>query len=251
MAEWKVFNLYQQELQKINTQLAHETGNKAELYFQRAIILENLGKNDAAKDAYIQCIAHEPEHLNALLNFAALLYRLSYHKASILAYEQAFKFYPTNIFILNALGKIYLIDKKLDLARQYFEKTLQLDPNNIEAHKGLGSLFMALGDVEAAEPHKKIGYYHQPIIVLPFLGEKTPIPILLLISADSGNVSWQQHLDQRVFLISIMVVESFTLETKLPPHVLVINAVGDADLCVSALHQVEKILQRTSTSIIN
>jgi len=45
--------------------------------------------------------------------------------------------YPTSVLFLNALGEIYYLENKKDLAKKVFEDVLVLDPNNVVAKSHL------------------------------------------------------------------------------------------------------------------
>ena len=87
--------------------------------------------------------------------------------------------------------------------------------------------------------------------VLPYLGTTEPMPVLLLISAARGNAPFQALLDNRVFLVTVIVAEYFDDAQPLPPHRLVVNAIGDADLCAAALRSAGKIVARSQAPVLN
>ena len=56
------------------------------------------------------------------------------------------------------------------------------------------------------------------------------MPLLLLVSSVGGNIPTRHFLDDRVFQTIVVVPEFYDLSQPLPPHQLVFNAIGDADL---------------------
>jgi hypothetical protein len=74
---------------------------------------------------------------------------------------------------------------------------------------------------------------------------------LLLASVRLGNMPTQQWLDDRLFATTVIHVEFWDLRQPLPPHALIVNIVGDADLCDEALTRVELLVDRGALSVIN
>jgi len=74
----------------------------------------------------------------------------------------------------------------------------------------------------------------------------------VLVSAVGGNIPIRFLLDDRVFEVSTLAVEARAATAAvLPPHDLVFNAVGDADLGATALDAVDVVLARTTAPVIN
>ncbi len=83
----------------------------------------------------------------------------------------------------------------------------------------------------------------------PYRGERPPVSLLLLISSIGGNIPTRHLFDDRVFRTFVIAPEFFN--TALPPHRLVFNAIGDADLAASSLDAAESLLARTTAPVIN
>jgi Flp pilus assembly protein TadD len=56
------------------------------LLFSRACLLDSLGRNNEARDAYIEVIKRDGTHIDALGNLGALLYNAGYRSAARLTY---------------------------------------------------------------------------------------------------------------------------------------------------------------------
>jgi tetratricopeptide (TPR) repeat protein len=56
---------------------------------------------------------------------------------------------------LHALGRVYLAEKKLDLAQQQFEQALKLDPNNPQLHSDLGATYLEMGRAQRSDDEAK------------------------------------------------------------------------------------------------
>jgi hypothetical protein len=107
-----------------------------------------------------------------------------------------------------------------------------------------------LGD-PAADVHLRQGFAGRAIIRQPYRGVGTGIPLLLLVSARGGNVRVQQWIHDRRFAISMIYTEFYDPALPLPPHELVVNAIGDAELCREALARAKQLISRVAAPVIN
>lgn len=55
----------------------------------------------------------------------------------------------------HALGRLYLAEKKFDLAKQQFEQALKLDPNNAQLHSDLAAAFLEIGKTQRSDDEGK------------------------------------------------------------------------------------------------
>jgi Flp pilus assembly protein TadD len=78
------------------------------LLFSRACVLDMLGRNDDARDAYIAVIRRDGTHLGALTNLGTLLYNAGYRSAARLTYNEALKHHPSDLRTLINLGNALL-----------------------------------------------------------------------------------------------------------------------------------------------
>jgi hypothetical protein len=77
------------------------------------------------------------------------------------------------------------------------------------------------------------------------------VPLLMLVSARGGNVPMQHWIDERVFAVTAIYADYYEPAHPLPPHALVVNAIGEADLCGMALAGAEAVLARSTAPVIN
>jgi hypothetical protein len=75
--------------------------------------------------------------------------------------------------------------------------------------------------------------------------------LLLLVSSGSGNIPTASFLDDRIFMISVIVADFLDPSVPLPAHQLIFNAIGDADQCAPALEAAARLMERTNAPIIN
>ena len=124
-------------------------------------------------------------------------------------------------------------------AREQYEQALRVQPDFEKAHEGLSYLLGDLGDDPAAAWHRREAFRNRCIISLPYRGAREPVSVLLLASTLGGNVRMQRFLDDRIFETFVVVPEFYDPKTALPPHQLVINGIGDAEVSRGALAAAE------------
>lgn len=61
----------------------------------------------------------------------------------------------------------------------------------------------------------------------------------------------QRWIDDRLYAVTEIYAEFFDPAEPLPPHALIINAIGDADLCATALARAEQLVARSTRPVIN
>jgi hypothetical protein len=218
---------------------------------ERAALLNALDRPDDSQQAFLDVLSRAPTHFSALNDFGALLATMGFRAAARTVYTQAIAHHPDNPKPRVNLANLLLRDGELTLAREHYEIALRLDPDHAHAHQGLGTLFAELGDRERAESHRRLGFRDGFMATLPYRGVKPPVPILLLVSAEGGDIPTTSFLDNRLFLTTVVVADFFDPRLPLPPHRLVFNAIGDADLCGPALAAAGILLKQTSAPVIN
>jgi glutathione synthase/RimK-type ligase-like ATP-grasp enzyme len=237
-------------LAELDAFLARDPG-RTEARYLRATALAALGRQEEAKQDYLAVIAEDPRHFGALNDLGTLLHHTDYRTAARLAYAEAVKHHPDNVIGRINLANALLADGQAEEARAHFEMALTLDPDHPDAHQGMANLLQERNDWDGAERHRQQSYRARTITTLPYRGEGAPCRVLMLVSAVGGNVPARFVLDDALFAVSILVVEAFKADTALPPHDVVFNAIGDADLCAAALNVAEKVLAATAARVIN
>ncbi|MGA3038723.1 MAG: hypothetical protein ABSE64_14725 [Vulcanimicrobiaceae bacterium] len=194
-------------------------------------------------------IENDGAHFDALVALGNLLNRSGYRSAARLSYLEAAKTRESPIVRVN-LGNTYLDTNELELARKNFERALELDATQPEAHQGMSYVLSRLGDEQAAASHRIAGFADRAVAALPYRGTEAPIAAVLLVSALGGNVATDEFLDDRTFATTRIFVEYYR-EAQLPKANLVFNAIGDADRCIDGLARAARLVGRASAPIIN
>jgi tetratricopeptide (TPR) repeat protein len=218
---------------------------------ERAALLNALGRTVEARDAYLDVLQRAPTHFGALNDFGAMLSAIGFRSAARTVLSQAIAHHPNNPKAYVNLANLLLNDGELATARAHYETALRLCPEHPQAHQGLGTVLAELGDHIRAERHRRKGYERQFIATLPYRGTNPPIEVLMLVSGAGGNIPTASFLDDRVFRTCVVIADYFDAAAELPPHHVVFNAIGDADLCAPALAVAAALLERTTAPVIN
>jgi glutathione synthase/RimK-type ligase-like ATP-grasp enzyme len=136
-------------------------------------------------------------------------------------------------------------------AREKYEQALRSDPSCKQAHAGLYYAWKALGNKHKAATHLGKALQLPAIVPLPYSGGASPTSVLLLWSINSGNVLFQRFLEGSTFKTHLVILEFYERSTTLPPHQLIVNAIGDADVHGDALAAAETVISVSSAPVIN
>ena len=221
------------------------------LRFERACLLNELGRNEDAKLAYLDVLTRCPGHVGALNNLGTLLYLTGYRTAARSAYTEAIRQHPDQPMAHVNLGNLFLEAGELAAAREHYEAALAIDTQFAEAHQGLGNLLAELGQEENAAQHQRLGHWDRRPTELPYRGETEPVSLLLLASGRRGDVPIRHLLDDKVFRTFVVLPNVYDPDAPLPEHQVVFNAIGDADLSKQALDRAVTLMDRTFAPVLN
>jgi len=222
-----------------------------DLKFERARLLDRLGRSEEARKAYVEILQRDANHFGALNDLGMLLFRAGHRADALTCFNAAVAKHPANPVGRANLALVLLRGGDAVRAREQYEAAVELDPSNAEARRGLALALDALGETERAKAHREAGFGAQPIVTLPYRGSRPPVRVLLIVSASPGNVPTDRFLDDRVFATSKLVAEYYRPDAILPDHGLIFNAVGDADICGDALNAAEAVVERSGAPAIN
>jgi glutamate/tyrosine decarboxylase-like PLP-dependent enzyme/glutathione synthase/RimK-type ligase-like ATP-grasp enzyme len=219
--------------------------------FESACLLTEMGRTLEARNAYLDVLAHEPSHRLALNNLGTLLHATGYRTAARTAYAEAVARHPDDPMSRVNLGNLLYEAGEFESAREHYEAALRFDPSHAEAHQGLAYVLAELGDEEGAQWHRRKGFEDRPVMALLYRGDGPPVRLLLLVSSVGGNIPTRHLLDDRVFQTFVVVPEFYDAKVPLPPHQVVFNAIGDADLAAPALAAAQFLVAGTAAPVIN
>ncbi len=235
---------------KLEQLLAIEPENN-QLRYHRAVLLTGHGRYEQAKSEFLAVLNKEPAHFGALNDFGNLLFNTGYLSAARTLYQQAVASHPgENIAHLN-LANLLQSQADYPSAKDHYQAALALNPGLAEAHQGLAYVLGGLGENSAASEHRELGFRNHPIMNWPYRGSEPGLPVLILSSAKGGNIALKHILDECIFQSTLVFTEYFDADMPLPPHRLVFNAIGDADLCREGLDAADALLAKTAMPVIN
>ena len=216
---------------------------------RRARALVTRGEDEAAKRAYLEVLQADPVHCGALTELGALAHASGFVGAAREAYCQAVRCHPGNK--VAHVGYAYLLNEagEFAAAREQYQAALTVDPHLVEAHQGLARVLTEMG--EDADEHWRKGFVGHAVVRRRYRGTGTGIPLVMLVAAVGGNIPTQHWIDDRVFAVTAVYADFFDPDGELPSHTMILNAIGDADLCGVGLANAERIVARSIAPLIN
>jgi hypothetical protein len=208
------------------------------------------GEDEAAKSAYLELLRRDPTHFSALNELATLVYAGGFRSAARTAYLQAVTHHPGSKIARVNLANLLREENDSDGATLHYQAALAIDPDMPEAHQGMA---WALRDIDPARAHEhwQKGFTGHAVVFKPYRGTGNGVPLLMLVSARGGNIPTQSWISDRQFAVTALFAEFYDASVPLPAHAVILNAIGDADLCDTALLRAEEIVARSSAPVIN
>jgi glutathione synthase/RimK-type ligase-like ATP-grasp enzyme len=206
---------------------------------------------DTPKEVYLRILLRDRYNHDAMLGLAEVFVAAADFASARVVLVEAVARHSTSSAAHSALGGVLLELDDLDAARDAFTASLRLNPQQRKAWAGLGVVFERSGDFANADRAWREAFVDGDPAISTYRGEGAPIRVLLLRSAVDGNIPLTAVLDDRIFQWITLFVESFDEGMRLPPHAVVFNAVGNADLRTRALDKAEAVLRATAAPVIN
>ncbi len=215
----------------------------------RARCLVAEGDDTAARLAYLDALQLDPRHPVVLTEFGALAHAGGFLSAARQAFGQAVHCQPDYTLGRVGYGDLLLEAGGADAACIQYRAALALDPEMPRAHQGLARAMQALR--QDAGDHWRKGFAGHAVMHRRYRGRGTGVKLLLLVSAVGGNVPTGHWIDDRIYAVTAIYADFFDPADPLPSHSVVVNAIGDAELCPGALAGAERIVARVSAPVIN
>ena len=240
-------------LRELDGLLARARSSEADIAIEieRAALLGALDRRPDAQAAFVDILRRAPTNFSALNEFGTLLAGMGAIDAACRVYAEAILHHPDNPMGLVNLANLLLRANRHQEARAHYEAALKADPEHAAAHQGLGAVLADLGEREAALAHFRKGFRGHSISTLPYRGDRPPVSLLQLVSSGGGNIPTAPFLDDCVFLTTVIVADYLDTSAPLPPHQLIFNAIGDADLCHAALEAAIHLTAKSRAPVIN
>ena len=217
---------------------------------ERARSLVRQAQDEAAKQTYIEVLRRDPKNFCALNELATLAWSGGYRTAARTAYAQALAHHPDNLVARVNLANLLREEGDVAGARAHYEAALARDPGLREAHQGMAWVLGELG-LDGVEEHRRRGFTGRALVTQPYRGTGLGLPLILLVSARGGNIPTRLWIDDRHFTIHAIYADYYDPAEALPPHALIVNAIGDADLCGLALERAQVLTAGSTAPVIN
>jgi glutathione synthase/RimK-type ligase-like ATP-grasp enzyme len=250
---WAPRRAQEARLRQLEDLLAHprREDEAIDSEIERAALLGALDRRHDAQAAFIDILRRAPAHFSALNEFGTLLTGMGAIDAACRVYAEAILHHPDNPMGHVNLANLLLRANKHEGARAHYEAALRVEPDHAQAHQGLGAVLADNGDLAGAREHFRKGFAGHAISSLPYRGSAPPLALLQLVSSGGGNIPTAPFLDDCIFQTSVAVTDYLDPQASLPPHRLIFNAIGDADLCGPALEAATRLIARSSAPVIN
>ncbi len=193
-------------------------------HFSRASLLHQLGRATEAGPAFERVLELSPSLLGKTADPEGFF---------LSALSEALKHHPRHVQGNLSLAGLLREKGRTEAARAGFEWVLGLNPDCPEARQALALLPQPEG---GAKPPRT---------------EPRPLPVLQLTTTFDGNSPLYHMLSDGTFLPTGLTVDFCRPNQPLPPHRLVVNCIGDADLCSPALRAAQAILAQSSAPVVN
>jgi hypothetical protein len=148
------------------------------------------------------------------------------------------------------LGNLLLEEQDVAGAIAQYRTALELDPDLPEAHRGLGTILHD-SDPDEAEHHLQRAFSGGASVTQPYRGKGQGVALLVLVSARGGNIPVRHWISDREFAVTALYVEFWPDGAPLPPHALIVNAIGDAERCAAALARAAALTSASAAPVIN
>jgi len=118
----------------------------------RALVQE--GDTAGARKVLDKALSQSPKLARAHFFYARVLRQEGNYDGAISHLQIVLAQYPRDRVVRNELGRILFLQKKYVAAVAEFKKTLEIDPEDLQAHYNLMLCYTGLGDAANAEAHK-------------------------------------------------------------------------------------------------
>ena len=231
--------------------IAAHKASVIEAMLRRARDCTTRGDDEAAQRVYLDILRLDPTHRLALDEIGLLALTNGYRAAAKTAFQQAAHHHPGDLTAWVTLGNMALEDGDLPAARGHYQNALAQNAECTPAHQGMARILTLLGDDDAARPHWDRGFAGHAVVSRHYRGIEPGLDVLFLAASRGGNVRLRPWMDDRIFAVTVIYADYYDITQPLPAHLLVVNAIGDADLCPEALTRAQAIVAQAQAPVIN
>jgi Tfp pilus assembly protein PilF len=118
-------------------------------------------KKNESVEAFKKAIAIDPENLNSRLGLGKTYSMITRNDLAVEQYLIAAEIKPNDIEIYFMIALEYWYHQNLDKCKEYYNKVLAIDPNHIQVHLNLISVYEAMKDwrhaIQEIEISRRLG----------------------------------------------------------------------------------------------
>ena len=134
-----------------------------------------------------------------LVNFADLLLQTGYSSAAEFGLHGGHRLlHPHNPKGHTNFGDLLASERNFEAARERYETASAARSEPPQCPPRPGRHLLGIGRRAHLE-HLAIRFHNRPVATFPFLGTGEPTPLLVLMSANRGNLPWHDLIDNRSF----------------------------------------------------
>jgi tetratricopeptide (TPR) repeat protein len=139
--------------------LASAPANVAMLHSCAGAVLSN-GRLDEARAIYLKILDHEKTNLRAMMALSRIDRRLGDHWSACERLRTAARLSPDNLQVLTELAAMLRDLDRPEEAASLYQQVLGRNPDQVQAHMGLGWIARARGDDNTALAHFTVAHEH-------------------------------------------------------------------------------------------
>lgn len=127
--------------------------SKANVIYNYALVLDKVGKKDAAIPVYKEVLSYNPEHAKTKINLGNMYMELNPPQVDMAQalFLQVYQNENSNFEANNNLGSVYLLKEEYRNAIKFFQNALRIQPKNNIVRANLAKAYAKNGDYDNAK----------------------------------------------------------------------------------------------------
>jgi Tfp pilus assembly protein PilF len=138
------------------TRVTEIDGSYADGFVNVARVRVQEGDPDGAQEMLRKALALAPDLAKAHYFYGLTLKTQGLYDEALASFRRAASSYPRDRVVRNQIGRVHFLKREFPRAVAELSKTLEIDPEDLEAHYNLMLAYQGLGDPEKAEVHRKL-----------------------------------------------------------------------------------------------
>ena len=130
-------------------------------YNQMGLVYSEADQRNEAIEAFKKSLEMEPNNLQALLGLGEVYSKMTRNDLAVAEFLKAESIQPNDTDLLFKIALEYWYDQKLKEAAKYYQKVLAINPDHIQTHLNLISVYEKMKDwekaIEEIEISKRLG----------------------------------------------------------------------------------------------